>query len=90
MDKKTSETGARGGEGVDPTPLRVGALTTIERVRKELAAVYRDARQGRIKPGEGTKLTYILRELATLIEQGETEARIAALESALEERRERR
>lgn len=83
MVKKASESPATAPRLEEPTPPRVGALTTVNRVRKELAAVYRDARQGIIAAGIGTKLSYILSQLAQLIETSDIEKRLEELEHRL-------
>lgn len=43
-------------------------LSSISAVRREMARVYRDTRRGRIPTSEGTRLTYMLRELARTME----------------------
>lgn len=63
------------------------ALTKMNHVRSELARVYREARTGKMDTSEATKLTYILQVLAKIIEGGELEQRIEALEEALKEKR---
>jgi hypothetical protein len=68
-----------------PPPPKVGPLTTISRVRAELARVYRDARQGTIETSDATRLAFILVSLGRLIEQSDLEARMNAVERALEE-----
>ena len=71
------------GEGLQlPTPPRID-LKTIDDVRVEMARVYRDMRAGRIEASEGTKLAYVLGQLGKLIESGELEKRLEALEGVL-------
>lgn len=53
--------------------IRVGALKKLSSVRSELAKIYRDCRQEILKSSEGTKLTYILINLAKIIEQSDIE-----------------
>jgi len=72
-------------EVLPPIPRQSGsiALTKMAHVRTELSRLYREARTGKIDMGDATKLTYILQVLAKIIEGGELEARIEALEQAL-------
>ena len=41
-------------------------LSSLERVRLEMAKVYRDARAGKIETADATKLTFILAEIGKL------------------------
>lgn len=62
-------------------------LRTIDDVRLEAERVYRDARNGKIQPGDATKFSYMLAQIGSLIELGEFERRLGAVEAkALEER----
>jgi hypothetical protein len=63
----------------------VGPLTTLSRVRAELARVYKDARQGTIETADASRLAFILVSLGKLIEQSDLEARMADIEKALED-----
>jgi len=65
-----------------PTPSRID-LKTIDDVRVEMARVYRDMRSGRLETADGTKLAYVLSQLGKLIESGELEKRLEALEGVL-------
>jgi hypothetical protein len=47
---------------------RVGHLTTLGDVLKEMASVYREVRLGKTKPDLGCKLVYILREMRAALE----------------------
>ena len=69
-----------------PTPPRID-LKTIDDVRVEMARVYRDMRAARIDTQEGTRLCYVLAQLGKLIESGEIEQRLEALEGVLKHRR---
>lgn len=62
-----------------PPRLRV-PLATIQDVRRELARLYRDARSGRRDVVDASRLANMLALLARIIEGGELEARICALE----------
>ena len=78
----------QGGRAVTllPTPSR-NDLKTIDDVRVEMARVYRDMRSGKIDTQDGTKLAYVLAQLGKLIEAGELEKRVEALEGVLSARR---
>ena len=52
-----------------------------------MARVYRDMRAGRIESQDGTRLTYVLSQIGKLIESGENEKRLEALEAVLMARR---
>ena len=56
-------------------------LDRPERVRRELAAVYRDCRSGRLGWAAGTKAAHILSSLLRAIEGTDLEARLARLEA---------
>lgn len=58
------------------------ALTKMAHVRTELSKLYREARTGKIDISDATKLTFMLQVLAKIIEGGEMEKRIEALEQA--------
>lgn len=64
-----------------PPPRRVRAIGTMGGVKSELAAVYRDAHAGRIPWEQATKRAHLLATLGRMIEGGELEARLAALEA---------
>ncbi len=64
----------------DPTPQKRLKLTTVRGVRREMAAVYTDCRQGRMDAVIGSKLTYMLTSIAKVLETSDLEQRIAALE----------
>jgi hypothetical protein len=66
----------------NPTPrkskrLRLG---NIREVRREIAAVYAEARRRVIPTQEATRLVYILVSLSNMIRDSELEERITALE----------
>jgi hypothetical protein len=70
-------------ETVPYQPRPPGPLVTIGGVRKELAAVYRDARLNKITPGTATKLCFILGTLARVIQGDELERRLDELEKQI-------
>lgn len=64
----------------EPTPRRI-KLTTVRGVRREMASVYTDCRQGRMDAVVGSKLTYMLTAVAKVLETSDLEKRIAVLEA---------
>ena len=72
-----------------PTPSRID-LKTIDDVRVEMARVYRDMRGGKIDTQDGTRLAYVLSQIGKLIESGEIEKRLEAVEGVLLGRRTKR
>jgi hypothetical protein len=52
-----------------------------------MARVYRDMRSGKIDTQDGTKLAYVLCQIGKLIQAGETEKRLEAVEGVLLARR---
>ena len=56
-------------------------LDTILGVRRELARLYRDARAGRIDPGDATKLAFLLVRIVKVAEAAEFDARLRGLEA---------
>ncbi|MGH7966633.1 MAG: hypothetical protein ACRERD_33190 [Candidatus Binatia bacterium] len=73
-----------GKELIPTPPPRVGQLDSLKSVRLELGRIYKDARQGRIETLDASRLAFVLVSLGKLIEQGDLEARIEALERAAE------
>lgn len=69
-----------------PTPLpseRRIRLETVDYVRVEMARVYRDVRTGKVAPDLGTKLVYILTQIARVTDPAALERRLVALEDEL-------
>lgn len=67
-----------------PTPPpRVGRLDSIMAIRRELARVYKDARQGRLATADASRLGFLLGLLAKIIEGSALEQRLGALEMLL-------
>ena len=60
-------------------------LTKVGHVRDELAKVYRETRRGDLGTNEAGKLCYILMAIKGVIETGELEQRIEALENGRED-----
>ena len=73
---------ARAGKakGVVPTPSKI-PLQSLEDVRREAARVYREARAGRLDTSEASKLSFMLQGIGKMIEAGQIERRIEALEN---------
>lgn len=61
-----------------PTPQL--KLATIEDCRREMARVYRDARTGQTDTADASRLVYMLTSIAKMIEVGQLEQRLIALE----------
>lgn len=61
-----------------PTPQL--KLATIEDCRREMARVYRDARTGKAETADASRLVYMLTSIAKMIEVGQLEERLNALE----------
>lgn len=75
--------GAAAGSRRSPPPARRLRLplATVEDCRRELARVYREVKSGAIPSDEGTRRAYILVSLSKMIEAGELERRIEAMEA---------
>lgn len=63
-----------------PTPQL--KLATIEDCRREMARVYRAARTGQTDTADASRLVYMLTSIAKMIEIGQLEQRLIALEEA--------
>lgn len=57
-------------------------LGTLRGIRRELASLYLATKAGAIDPGDAAKMTYILRETARTLIDGEIDDRVKALEAA--------
>ena len=62
------------------TPKAPKRLATLGQVRREMGAVYTDAREGRIPPGDASRLVYVLGQVAGVIEGEAVEKRLTELE----------
>jgi len=62
-------------------------LETLTDVRREMARVYRGMRHGRIDTQDATRMTYVLSQIAKIIQTAELEARVSAVERALGSRK---
>ena len=73
-----------------PPAIRVGRLDTADRVRRELARVYKDARCRRIEAGDASKLASVLGLIVRIVETSDIERRLDALEARIADRPSRR
>lgn len=80
--KKIAQNRAIEGEVLPPTPPKI-RLCDLESTRREMAAVYRDMRGGRLDTSEGSRLVYALSQIGKLIEAASLERRIDELERLL-------
>lgn len=71
---------ADGGGGLVLPPLPKVDLRDAHAIRRELGAVYRDMRAGRIPSQDGTRLAYVLDLLRRAVETSALEERLEALE----------
>jgi hypothetical protein len=62
-------------------------LASLTDIRREMSRVYRQCRAGKLRPEDGTRYTYMLSQIAKVLEAAEVEARVDALERALGRRR---
>jgi hypothetical protein len=70
-------------KSLDPTPrLSRVRLDSVERVRRELARIYVEAREGRRDVQDASRLANMLSLLARMIEGASFEERLAAVERA--------
>ena len=74
-------------ESADPTPKKI-SLHTPSQVRREMAAVYRDMRNGTIEATEGTKLIYALDRIREALKEEVIDGRLAVVEQVLKLRKE--
>jgi hypothetical protein len=80
-EKKATNTPAiQGGQLLKALPTPQIKLATTEDCRREMARVYRDARQGRADTTDASRLVYMLGSIAKLIETGQLEQRLNVLE----------
>lgn len=69
-----------------PAPIRKRTkLGSIREIRAELGRVYRRAKSGEIDTTTATRLAYMLDLMSRMIERGELESRIEALEGGEDE-----
>lgn len=80
--KRIAQNRAIEGEVLPPTPPKI-RLCDLESTRREMTAVYRDMRAGRLDTSEGSRLVYVLSQIGKLIEAAVLERRIDELEKQL-------
>ena len=65
-----------------PSPQRRKAqLDRLEGVRREMSRVYRDMESGKRDSQDGSRLVYVLTQIAKVLELTEIERRVDALEN---------
>jgi hypothetical protein len=74
------------GKKLAPTPSKID-LRDVHALRRELAAVYRDMRAGRIPAQDGTRLAYVLDLIRKAFETEDLKKRIELIELALTRRK---
>ncbi len=79
---KSLDTIAVSGCHLTPTPLKID-LRDSHAIRRELGAVYRDMRSGRIETQEGTRLAYVLEMIRKAYETAVLQERIELMERTL-------
>lgn len=62
-------------------------LDTAVGIRRELGRLYREARAGRIDPGDATKLAYVLLAIVRVAEAASFDERLDRLERTVADRR---
>lgn len=62
------------------TPSKKIDLATVDDVRLEMARTYREMKSGSIQTSDGTKLIYVLCQIAKMIELYDIENRLTLLE----------
>jgi hypothetical protein len=65
-----------------PTPRGV-RLNSLIAIRKEMVRVYKDARSGRIPSSEGTRLVYVLAQIAEIWAMTDLEPRLRTIEERM-------
>ncbi|MHB1927020.1 MAG: hypothetical protein ACYCRD_07120 [Leptospirillum sp.] len=73
---------------IDTSPPRHWTkLSDLVSVRREMGLVYRQAKSGKIDVQDATRLTYILSQIARVLESEELSRRAELIESIMEERK---
>jgi len=78
--KATNQAIVHEGQPLRAIPTPQLKLATIEDCRREMARVYRDARTGQAETADASRLVYMLTSIAKMIEVGQLEERLNALE----------
>jgi hypothetical protein len=78
--KATNQPVVHEGQVMRAVPTPQLKLATIEDCRREMARVYRDARSATTDTANASRLVYMLTSIAKMIEIGQLEQRLIALE----------
>ena len=78
--KETKPTVVHEGQVLRAIPTPQIKLATIDDCRREMARVYRDARTATTDTADASRLIYMLTSIAKMIEIGQLEQRLIALE----------
>jgi hypothetical protein len=78
--KATNPSVVHEGQVLRSIPTLQIKLATIEDCRRETARLYRDARTGKTNTADASRLVYILIAITKMIEVGQLEHRLIALE----------
>jgi hypothetical protein len=81
MDYSGDETDSGGNDLDDTLPRPRVRLDTMLRLRREMARIYVEARDGRRPVSDAARLAYMLSTIGRTIESCELEDRLAALEA---------
>ena len=83
--KESPKLSVNSGVCLTPIPPKID-LRDAHAIRRELGAVYRDMRSGRIETQDGTRLAYVLDQIRKAYETGLLQDRIDLLERAVSRR----
>jgi hypothetical protein len=84
MANRTAKTPAANTVGGKTTPrTKPIKLATLAQIADELGRLYREARVGKVKTQDATRLAYILTQLRTVLVDSDLEIRLKAIEEAL-------
>ena len=74
------------GNPLTPAPLKID-LRDAHAIRRELAAVYRDMRAGKIEAQDGTRFAYVLDMIRKAYDTGVLQDRLELIERSINNRR---
>lgn len=78
--RETKPPAVREGQLLTVIPTPQIKLATIDDCRLEMAKIYRDTKAGNRETADASRLVYMLTSIAKMIELGQLEQRITALE----------
>ncbi len=78
--KETNQPVVHEGQLLRAIPTPQLKLATIDDCRREMAKVYRDAKTGITETADASRLVFMLTSIAKMIEVGQLEQRLTALE----------